>query len=116
MDNIELTILVNKVNTGRVKQVGTAHGGSLNDRTTAHALAKTEEPADLLAEKVIDHDILCFTFRTSKNASEFVDAAAAAIGVTPDIFKSTLTAMRNGLKFDLLVAVKDQTEISKGSR
>lgn len=33
MENIELTILVNKVNTGRVKQVGTAHGGSLDDRT-----------------------------------------------------------------------------------
>ena len=43
------------------------------------------------------------------------DAAATAIGVTPDIFKSTLTAKRNGVKFDLLVAMKDQAEISKGS-
>ena len=39
MDKIQLTVLVNKVNTGRVKEVGLAHGGTLEDRTTAHALA-----------------------------------------------------------------------------
>src|SRR6185436_15294507 len=108
MDRIELTVLVNKVNTGRIKEVGIAYGGTLEDRMTAHALAPTEEPADPLAEKVIDHVILCFTFETSRNASAFVDAASVAIGVAPDIFKSTMTAKRNGEKFDLLVAIKDQ--------
>jgi hypothetical protein len=33
MDKIELTVLVNKVNTVRVKQVGTAHGGTLEGTT-----------------------------------------------------------------------------------
>ena len=101
MDKIELTVLVNKVNTGKVKEVGTAHGGTLEDRTTAHALAETEEPPVPLAEKVIDHDILCFTFDTTKDALAFVNAAAAAVGVAPDIFKGTMTAMRDGQKFDL---------------
>ena len=114
MEKIELTVLVNKVNTGKVKEVGSAHGGTLEDRTTAHALADTEQPADKRAEKVIDHDILCLAFKTAKEASAFVDAAASAIGVAPDIFKSTMTARRNGEKFDLLVAVKDQAEIKKG--
>jgi len=114
MNKVELEVLGNKVNMGRVKEIGTAHGGTLEDRKTAHALAPTEEPADPLTEKVIDHDILCFTFETTKEASAFVDAASVAIGVTPDIFKSTMTAKRNGEKFDLLVAMKDQAEISKG--
>jgi hypothetical protein len=114
MDKVELEVLVNKVNTSRVKEVGIAHGGTLEDRTTAHALAPSKEPADPLAEKVIDHDILRFTFETSSIASAFVNAAAVAIGVTPDIFKSTMTARRNGEKFDLVVAIKDQAEISKG--
>jgi hypothetical protein len=114
MDKIELTVLVNKVNTAKVKEVGSAHGGTLEDRTTAHALAETEEPAVPLAEKVIDHDILCFTFDTTKDASAFVGAAAAAIGVAPGIFKSTMTAMRNGKKFDLPVDDRDQAEINQG--
>lgn len=113
MDKIELTVLVNKVNTGKVKEVGAAHGGRLEDRTTAHALAEKEEPANKLAEKVVDHDILCFAFGTATEASAFVDAAAAVIGVTPDIFKSTMTAKRNGQKFDLPVAVKDQAHIKQ---
>ena len=53
MNKIELTVLVNKVNTAKVKEVGTAHGGTFEDRMTAHALAETEEPAVPLAEKVI---------------------------------------------------------------
>jgi hypothetical protein len=114
MDKIELTVLVNKVNTAKVKEVGSAHGGTLQDRTTAHALAESEEPAVPLAEKVIDHDILCFTFDTTKDASAFVDAAAAAIGVAPGIFKSTMTATRNGKKFDLPVDDRDQAEIKQG--
>jgi hypothetical protein len=114
MDKIELTVLVNKVNTAKVKEVGSAHGGTLEDRTTAHALAETEEPAVPLAEKVIDHDILGFTFDTTKDASAFVDAAAAAIGVAPGIFKGTMTATRNGKKFDLPVDDRDQAEIKQG--
>ena len=114
MDKIELTVLVNKVNTTKVKEVGSAHGGTLEDRTTAHALAETEKPAVPLAEKVIDHDILCFTFDATKDASAFVDAAAAAIGVAPGIFKSTMTATRNGKKVDLPVDDKDQTKIKNG--
>jgi hypothetical protein len=113
MDKIELTVLVNKVNTAKVKEVGSAHGGTLEDRTTAHALAETEEPAVPLAEKVIDHDILCFTFDTTKDASAFVDAAAAAIGVAPGIFKGTMTATRNGKKFDLPLDDRDQAEIKQ---
>jgi hypothetical protein len=58
MDKIELTVLVNKANTAKVKEVGTAHGGTVEDRTTVHALAETKEPAVRQAEKVIDHDIL----------------------------------------------------------
>jgi hypothetical protein len=114
MDKIELTVLVNKVNTGRVKEVGTAHGGTLKDLTSAHALAETEEPAMPLAEKVIDHDILCFTFDTTKDATAFADAAAAAIGVAPGIFKGTMTATRNGKKFDLPLDDRDQAEIKHG--
>lgn len=90
MDKIELTVLVNKVNTVRVKEVGTVHGGTLQDRTSGHALAETEEPAVPLAEKVIDHDILQFTFDTAKDATAFAEAAAAAIGVAPGIFKGTM--------------------------
>lgn len=111
MDKIELTVLVNKVNTGRVKEVGTAHGGTLRDLTSAHALAETEEPAVPLAEKVIDHDILNFTFDTTKDARAFADAAAAAIGVAPGIFKGTMTATRNGKKFDLPLDDRHQAEI-----
>jgi hypothetical protein len=114
MDKIELTVLVNKVNTGRVKEVGTAHAGTLKDLTSAHALAETEEPAVPLAEKVIDHDILCFTFDTTKDATAFADAAAAAIGVAPGIFKGTMTATRNGKKFDLPLDDRDQAEIKQG--
>jgi hypothetical protein len=110
MDKIELTVLVNKVNTARVKEVGTAHGGTFEDRRTAHALAETDEPAVPLAEKVIDHDILCFTFDATKDATAFVDAASEAIGVAPGIFKGTMTARRNGEKFDLPVDDKDQAE------
>ena len=33
MDKIELTVLVNKVNTAKVKEVGSAHGGTLEDGT-----------------------------------------------------------------------------------
>lgn len=113
MDKIELTVLVNKVNTGKVKEAGAARGGRLQDRTTAHALAESEEPADKLAEKVVDHDILCFAFEAPEKASAFVEAAAAAIGVTPDIFKSTMTAKRGGQKFDLPVATKDQAKIKQ---
>jgi hypothetical protein len=69
MDKIELTVLVNKVNTAKVKEVGTAHGGTFEDRTTAHALAETEELVVPLAEKVIDHDILYFTFDATKDAT-----------------------------------------------
>jgi hypothetical protein len=114
MDNIELTVLVNKVNTGRVKEVGAAHGGTLKDRTSGHALAETEEPAVPLAEKVIDHDILCFTFDATKDATAFADAAAAAIGVAPGIFKGTMSATRNGKKFDLPLDDRDQAEIKQG--
>ncbi len=114
MQQIELTVLVNKVNTGKVKEVGVAHRGTLVDRTTAHALAETQEPADKLAEKVVDHDIVRFTFDTPEDASAFVDAAALTIGVTPDIFKGTMTAKRDGQKFDLPVAMKDQAEIKNG--
>jgi hypothetical protein len=67
-----------------------------------------------MVASLIDHDILCFTFDTTKEASAFVDAAAAAIGVTPDIFKSTMTATRNGQKFDLPVEDRDQAEIKNG--
>ena len=114
MDKIELTVLVNKVNTGKVKEVGTARGGAFEQRTTAHALAETEAPPVPLAEKVIDHDILCFTFDTTNEASAFVDAAAAAIGVAPGIFKGTMTVTRNGKKFELPVDGKDQAEIKNG--
>jgi len=51
MDTIEITVRVNKVNAGKVKEVGTAHNGTLEDDKTAHALAETEEPAVPLAEK-----------------------------------------------------------------
>ena len=114
MDKIQLTVLVNKVNTGRVKEVGTAHGGTLEDLTSAHALAETEEPAMPLAEKVIDHDILCFTFDGTKDARAFAEAAADAIGVAPGIFKGTMTATCNGEKVDLLLKDKDQAEIKQG--
>ena len=114
MDKVELTVLVNKVNTAKVKEVGSAHGGTFEDRTTAHALAEKEEPPVPLAEKVIDHDILCFTFDATKDATAFVDAASEAIGVAPGVFKSTMTARRNGKKFDLPVADKDQSEIKNG--
>ncbi len=114
MDKIELTVLVNKVNTAKLKEVGSAHGGTLEDRTTAHALAETEEPAVPLAEKMIDHDILCFTFDTTKDAIAFADAAAAGIGVAPGIFKGTMSATRNGKNFDLPLDDRDQAEIKQG--
>jgi hypothetical protein len=110
MEKIEITVLVNKVNTARVKEVGAAHGGTFEDRRTAHALAETDEPPVPLADKVIDHDILCFTFDATNDATAFVDAASEAIGVAPGIFKGTMTARRNGEKFDLPVNVKDQAE------
>ena len=93
-----------------MKEVGADHRGTLEDRTTAHALAETDEPPVPLAEKVIDHDILCFTFDATKDASAFANAASEAIGVAPSIFKATMTARRNGEKFDLLVDDKDQAE------
>jgi hypothetical protein len=68
MDTIEITVRVNKVNAGRVKEVGTARSGALEDDKTAHALADTEEPAVPLAEKIIDHQILCFTFETEERS------------------------------------------------
>ena len=114
MDTIEITVRVNKVNAGKVKKVGTAHNGTLEDDKTAHALAETEEPAVPLAEKIIDHEILCFTFETEENAAAFVEAASEAIGVAPGIFKGTMTARRNGEKFDLPVEDKDQSEIKNG--
>ena len=83
MDTIEITVRVNKVNAGRVKEVGTAHNGTLEDDKMAHALAETEEPAVPLAEKIIDHEILCFMFETEENAAAFVEAASEAIGVDP---------------------------------
>jgi hypothetical protein len=110
MEKIELTVLVNKVNTAKVKEVGTAHNGTFQDRTTAHALAEAEEPAVRLAEKVIDHDILYFTFDSTKDATAFVDAASEAIGVAPGILKGTMTARRNGEKFDLPVHDRNQAE------
>lgn len=111
MDKIELTILVNKVNTEKIKEVGKAQGGTLQDRTTAHALADTEEPASPLAEKVIDHDILRFTFQTTENTAAFVDAAAAVIGVTAALLKGTMTTKRNGERFDLSVGNDNQAKI-----
>jgi len=114
MEKIELTVLVNKVNTARVKEVGKAHGGTLEERKTAHALAETEEPAEPLAEKMIDHDILHFAFGATKDASAFADAAAAAIGVAPGIFKGTMTARRDGRKFDLPTQDRDQAKIKQG--
>ena len=57
MDTIEITVRVNKVNAGRVKEVGTAHNGTIEEDKTAHALA----------EKIIDHEILCFTFETERS-------------------------------------------------
>ena len=49
-----------------------------------------------------------------QNAAGFVEAAAEAIGVAPGIFKGTMTARRNGEKFDLPVEDKDQSEIKNG--
>jgi len=108
MDTIEVPVRVNKVNAAKVKEVGTAHNGTLEDRKTAHALAETEEPAVPLAEKIVDHEILCFTFESEETATAFVDAASEAIGVAPGIFKGTMTAKRNGEKIDLPVHDKDQ--------
>ncbi len=113
MDKIELTVLVNKINTARVVDVGRAHRGRFEDRRTAHALAETEEPAVPLGEKVVDHDIVCLAFDSEQDATAFADAAAAAIGVAPDIFKGTMTARRAGKKFDLPVATRDQADIKK---
>jgi hypothetical protein len=48
-----------------------------------------------------------------QNAAGFVEAAAEAIGVAPGIFKGTMTARRNGEKFDLPVPDKDQTGIQQ---
>jgi hypothetical protein len=45
MDTIEITVRVNKVNAERVKEVGTAHNGTLDDDKTAHALATASEPS-----------------------------------------------------------------------
>jgi hypothetical protein len=39
---------------------------------------------------------------------------AEALGVAPGIFKGTMTARRNGEKFDLPVPDKDQTAIKQG--
>lgn len=114
MDTIELTVRVNKVNAAKVKEVGTAHNGALEDRKTAHALASAEEPAVPLAEKIIDHEILCFAFESEESAAAFLDAAAEAIGVAPGILKGTMTAKRNGEKFDLPVPDKDQAGIKQG--
>jgi hypothetical protein len=111
MDKIELTVLVNKVNAARVVEVGKTHRGQLEDRKTAHALAETEEPAVPLAEKMIDHDIVCLTFESDQDATAFADAAATAIGVTPDIFKGTLTARRAGKKIELPVKERDQADL-----
>ena len=110
MDKIQLTVLVNKVNTAKVKAVGQTHGGTIQDRTSAHALAGNEEPAVPLAEKVIDHDILCLAFDSAAAATAFVDGASAAIGVAPGIFAGTMTATRDGKKFDLPVHHRDQSE------
>jgi len=66
MDTIEITVRVNKVNAVKVKEVGTAHNGTLEEDKTAHALAETEEPAVPHAEKIIDHEILCFTFEQKR--------------------------------------------------
>jgi hypothetical protein len=114
MDKIELTVLVNKVNTAKLKEVGSAHGGTLEDRTTAHALAETEKSALPLAEKVIDHDILYFTFDKTEDAIAFADAAAAAMGVAPGILKGTMSATRNGKHFDLPLYDRDQAEMKQG--
>ena len=102
------------MNTAEVKEVGAANGGTFEDRRTAHALAETDEPPVPLAEKVIDHDILCFMFDATKDATAFVDAASEAIGVAPGIFNGTMTATRNGEKFDLPVDDKDQAKIKNG--
>lgn len=111
MDAIEITVRVNKVNAGMVREVGTAHNGILERDKTARALAETEEPAVPLAEKISDHEILCFTFESEENAASFVEAASEALGVAPGIFKGTMTARRNGEKFDLRVPDKDQSGI-----
>ena len=78
----------NKMKAERVKEVRTAHSGTLEDDKTMHALAETEKPAVPLAEKIMDHEILCFTFATEENAAAVVDAASEAIGVTPGIFRA----------------------------
>jgi hypothetical protein len=114
MDKIQLAVLVNKVNAEKIKEIGTAHGGTLEVLRSAHALAETEEPAVQLAEKVIDHDILGFTFDSTKDTKAFADAAADALGVAPGIFKGTMTATRNGKKFDLPLNDRDQAEIKQG--
>ena len=67
-----------------------------------------------LAEKVIDRDVLWFTFDATKDATAFVEAASEAIGVAPGIFKGTMSARRNGKKFDLPVDDKDQAKIKNG--
>ena len=110
-DPIDITVRVNKVNAAKVREVGTAHNGTLEDDKTAHALAESEEPAVPLAEKIVDHEILCFMFESEESAAAFVEAAAAAIGVAPGIFKGAMTARRNGEKFDLPVPENDQTGI-----
>jgi hypothetical protein len=115
MDTIEITVRVNKVNAGKVKEVGTAHNGTLEDDKTAHALAETEEPAVPLAEKIIDHEILCFTFETEERAAAFVEAASEAIGVAPGIFKG-MTAQRDGEKFDLPVPDKVKPPSNRGNK
>jgi hypothetical protein len=51
--------------------------------------------------------------KTEGNAAAFVDAASEATGVAPGIFKATMTARRNGEKFDLPVPDKDQTGIKQ---
>ncbi len=114
MDAVYLEIIVNKVNTQKVLEAATANNGTIEDRTTAHALADTEEPRSPLAEKVIDHDILRFTFESEETATTFVEAAAAVIGVTPALLKGTMTTTRNGEKFDLAVSNENQAEIKQG--
>jgi hypothetical protein len=68
-----------------------------------------------LAEKIIDHEILCFTFETEERAAAFVEAASEAIGVAPGIFKG-MTAQRDGEKFDLPVPDKVKPPSNRGNK
>jgi len=50
MDTIEITVRVNKVNAGKVKEVGPAHNGTLEDdkRTQRPSLMPPQKPSALL--------------------------------------------------------------------